>query len=285
MHGIPVVIFNAMIRSFERAGIRTQPHLEAAGITELELGGIRKRVDWNEAATALNACVECGQMTPEEQEEIGESFAAENPYLQIMARLVCSPMRLHLQVWKVLARLYEHLTIEHSQLDFRTLSARITVPEPYVACELFLRGTAGACRVASTLLGLPASEVRAEVDGRTGRYWIRLPEADGSRELTGLEAHLAGEYEALVTQALAIPSAELSSRSVLDLQRRFGLTRAEARVAARVADGLRLNEIAADLRIGLETVRTHLKRVYDKTKTRRQVELVLLVRAQDETPA
>ena len=57
----------------------------------------------------------------------------------------------------------------------------------------------------------------------------------------------------------------------------FGLTGAEARVATALlaADGPR--EVAAQLGIGLSTVRTHLHRLYDKTGTRRQAELVWLL--------
>ena len=57
----------------------------------------------------------------------------------------------------------------------------------------------------------------------------------------------------------------------------FGLTHAEARVATTLlgADGPR--EVAVQLGVGLATVRTHLHRLYDKTGTRRQAELVRLL--------
>ena len=57
----------------------------------------------------------------------------------------------------------------------------------------------------------------------------------------------------------------------------YGLTRAEAVVAADLAAGLTLEEIAAKANVGIETVRTHVKRAMAKTDTRRQAELVLLV--------
>jgi DNA-binding CsgD family transcriptional regulator len=57
----------------------------------------------------------------------------------------------------------------------------------------------------------------------------------------------------------------------------YGLTAAEARVATSLlaADGPR--EVAARLGIGLATVRTHLHRLFAKTGTRRQAELVWLL--------
>ena len=57
----------------------------------------------------------------------------------------------------------------------------------------------------------------------------------------------------------------------------FGLTPAQAAVAARLADGDRLEDIAAKLRISLHTARDHLKVVFAKTGTSRQSQLVALL--------
>lgn len=57
----------------------------------------------------------------------------------------------------------------------------------------------------------------------------------------------------------------------------YGLTAAEARVAALVAAGRPLSEIAAELQIGRSTVRTHLQRVLAKTGAGRQSALASLL--------
>ncbi len=57
----------------------------------------------------------------------------------------------------------------------------------------------------------------------------------------------------------------------------FGLTPAQAAVAARIADGESLEHIAAKLRITLHTARDHLKIVFAKTGTSRQPQLVALL--------
>lgn len=54
----------------------------------------------------------------------------------------------------------------------------------------------------------------------------------------------------------------------------FGLTRGEAAVAAALAQGGGVEEIAGQLGISLYTARTHLARIMDKTDTRRQAELM-----------
>ncbi len=61
------------------------------------------------------------------------------------------------------------------------------------------------------------------------------------------------------------------------LQRLYHLTRTEADIALRVAHGADPKHIAEDLSISITTVRTHLHRIFDKTDTHRQVELVRLL--------
>ncbi|MBV9968722.1 MAG: helix-turn-helix transcriptional regulator [Xanthobacteraceae bacterium] len=57
----------------------------------------------------------------------------------------------------------------------------------------------------------------------------------------------------------------------------FGLTPAEARVAAMIADGRRPNEIARRLAISRGTVKNQLKVVFQKTSVHRQAELAALL--------
>jgi DNA-binding CsgD family transcriptional regulator len=68
------------------------------------------------------------------------------------------------------------------------------------------------------------------------------------------------------------PSADL-------LRRLFGLTTAEADIAQLVAGGHGLKPIADELALSMATVKTHLQRVFAKTDTHRQAELVRLLLA------
>ena len=61
------------------------------------------------------------------------------------------------------------------------------------------------------------------------------------------------------------------------LKDRFNLTPAEARLVVRLIAGESLRPCAKALGIKYETVRTHLKSVFQKTRTHRQAELVLVV--------
>jgi DNA-binding NarL/FixJ family response regulator len=57
----------------------------------------------------------------------------------------------------------------------------------------------------------------------------------------------------------------------------FGLTPAEARIAAALTEGKSPARIAADLDIARTTVAFHMRNIFQKTRTGRQVELVALL--------
>lgn len=59
----------------------------------------------------------------------------------------------------------------------------------------------------------------------------------------------------------------------------FGLTSAEERVALQIASGRSSADVAKTLDLSIPTVRTHLSRIYQKTGTAFQAQLVLLLHA------
>lgn len=61
------------------------------------------------------------------------------------------------------------------------------------------------------------------------------------------------------------------------LMETYGLTRSEAIVAAMIVDGHSLEDIAEELGVEMSTARSHLKRVFAKTETHRQSDLVRML--------
>ena len=57
----------------------------------------------------------------------------------------------------------------------------------------------------------------------------------------------------------------------------YGLTVSEARLLSALMDGKRLEDAATELRVSVNTVKTHLQNIFRKTETRRQSELLSLV--------
>ena len=62
--------------------------------------------------------------------------------------------------------------------------------------------------------------------------------------------------------------------TVVQLREKFGLTPAEANFAVEILKGDGIQAAADRLSISRATARTHLARIFDKTGTRRQAELV-----------
>ncbi|WP_128562273.1 helix-turn-helix transcriptional regulator [Methylobacterium crusticola] len=84
-----------------------------------------------------------------------------------------------------------------------------------------------------------------------------------------------GPGRAMIVARLLRPPA----RAEAQLRTLFGLTRAEAQVGAALARGASLVEISEALGTSLTTVRTHVARIFVKTGTRQQSQLVALVAA------
>lgn len=72
------------------------------------------------------------------------------------------------------------------------------------------------------------------------------------------------------------PEAERDPSEVL-LRQTYGLTRTEARITVALVRGESVHDIAEATDTAIATVRTHLKRVFAKTGTSRQAELIRLV--------
>lgn len=91
----------------------------------------------------------------------------------------------------------------------------------------------------------------------------------------------AGEFNGVSEDPVAIvlvtdPEGSVTPRDEI-LSQMFGMTAAEARIASLLAEGNSINKVCAMLKIKPNTARTHLKRIFSKTETRRQSELVKLI--------
>lgn len=116
----------------------------------------------------------------------------------------------------------------------------------------------------------------------SGRRRDRTALVDGAGRVYDVEAVALGDWARYsFTQArflvfldaapAAAPGPETSLRS------RYGLTRAEIRVAAALAEGLSVRAIADRHGVTYETARSQIKSVLSKTGTSRQAELVALL--------
>jgi DNA-binding CsgD family transcriptional regulator len=138
------------------------------------------------------------------------------------------------------------------------------------------RGLARAIRAASPAAGGGAVGGTVQVSRPSGRRPYQVVVAPFARIGASL-ANTRRDVSALVIvsdpEAVSVPFVEA-------LQRQFGLTRAEARVALALAQGLTPQQIAERHQVRVGTVRIQLKAVYGKLGVHRQSQVVAAVLAQ-----
>ncbi|MFT4102020.1 MAG: LuxR C-terminal-related transcriptional regulator [Burkholderiaceae bacterium] len=88
----------------------------------------------------------------------------------------------------------------------------------------------------------------------------------------------AGAVDGQILVLLTFENVPLASLDLsANVMRCFGLTSAQARVAAELATGKTIKRIAFELGVSVNTVRHHVKAIFAKTGTNRQVELVQML--------
>jgi len=109
---------------------------------------------------------------------------------------------------------------------------------------------------------------------------IRLERPSGRRPLSMQVAPLRADRGQPPLEAALVLIHDSDRHAVPPKQRlrdAYGLTAAEAGVAQLLLRGAGMAEIATELRISVETARTHLRRVLGKTGVHRQSDLILLL--------
>ena len=67
------------------------------------------------------------------------------------------------------------------------------------------------------------------------------------------------------------------SKQIEIVQAIYGLSKAQTEIISQIANGMDLNEAAANSGISKNTARTHLRRVYEKVGVNSQIELLRLI--------
>jgi DNA-binding CsgD family transcriptional regulator len=129
--------------------------------------------------------------------------------------------------------------------------------------------------------------IRSAVGAGTGRGvgaggYLSLPRPSGGRPLLVLVTPLGGTESVFERQrpAAAVfvsdPDRQIATPEAM-LTELYGLTPAEARLASLLVTGKSLGEAGEELGVSSNTVRTHLKRIFEKTETNRQGDLIRLL--------
>lgn len=152
---------------------------------------------------------------------------------------------------------------------------------PAVEVLVELRGTRLLAAEPAVQARIDAAVLQACRDGRPSASL--LVDRRGRRWSLRLVPALAGGRGWLSPFAAWALLTDLDAAEIIDdehlmlLARFFGLSRAEARVAMRVAQGASVQQISHETHASVGTVRNHLKAIFLKTGAARQVELAALV--------
>ncbi|TGE02452.1 helix-turn-helix transcriptional regulator [Methylobacterium nonmethylotrophicum] len=123
--------------------------------------------------------------------------------------------------------------------------------------------------------------IQAACDGRAGEAGGFLHLEGRSGDEPGVSVCVSPLLDAEAPGRAVVVARLLRAQGRVEVQLRtlFGLTRAEAQLGAALARGGSLAEIAAELGISVTTARTHVARIFLKTGTKQQSQLVALVAA------
>lgn len=123
--------------------------------------------------------------------------------------------------------------------------------------------------------------IQAACDGGADEAGGFLQLEGGTADEPGVSVCVSPLAEAETSGRALVVARRLRGQGRIEVQLRtlFGLTRAEAQVGGALARGGCLAEIATDLGISVTTARTHIARIFLKTGTKQQSQLVALVAA------
>jgi DNA-binding CsgD family transcriptional regulator len=129
---------------------------------------------------------------------------------------------------------------------------------------------------------LEATRITTSNEFRSGDSVFAVPRGSGKRALTVLVRSYRSKSKLppseLPAALVLIFDSSLSARTTeLELKHLYGLTATEARIANMLTDGKALADCCRELGISRATVCTHLRRLFKKTRVRRQSELVSLL--------
>jgi DNA-binding CsgD family transcriptional regulator len=115
-----------------------------------------------------------------------------------------------------------------------------------------------------------AKSLRLETDDKRATVATVLPLSSGPHGASEQQPHAAIFVHSR-------PSFDEGLASTLATT--FGLTGAEGRVLSALLEGLSLSDIATRHQISINTVRSHLQRLFEKTNTKRQSDLIRIASA------
>ena len=256
--------------------VEAQGHDAPALMKRLPPGGAvaRSRSSWEELVALLEAFF--SQHGVAATQSLMQHLASRHSSVRAATELLGSPRLTYLVLFEAMLGRQAVLVVSWRSVS-PGLSLRLELHRGLRPSLVFFQCCAWFLAAIPRVRALPDARVLAEKLSERELECLVIPPAEPLLTVAHAEANvrtLARElfrvHDGPVQPLRSTPSAQA-------LQSRFGLTRAEARVVRRLAEGRSIRLIAEELDVSFETARTHAKRAMQKTDTHRQAELVSLV--------
>lgn len=242
------------------------------------------RLEWNDGVVLLERAF--ARLGSDRFEDVIARHVATFPLYLTIASTLSRPATTYRVVLSI-ATVVAPLELVRLDLVGSTLTAELRLQRDATSSVALFHALGATLRALPTLYGRSEATVRARIQPDHGCYEAELGDVEARRGAPSREA-ASSLLEALSTfdrvtrgailaQILDLLDEPERRSSTLLLQERLALTRTEARVATRLADGRPVAHIARELGMAEATVRTHLRNIFRKTGASRQAELVALV--------
>lgn len=266
---VPAQLLRSVLISMEACGhdaSRLMRHLRPSAVG-------RARSSWDELIVLLETFF--SQHGVAAAQALMQDLAGRHSSIRVAAELLGSPRLTYLVLLEALQG-RQSVVVTSWKGTGAGLSLRLELQRGLRPSLVFFQCCAWFIAAIPRVRGLGDARLATQLLSERALECQIVPPREPELTVAHAEASVKGLAKELFRGQEQAPASR-SMPSAQSLQSRFGLTRAEARVVRRLAEGHSIKRIAEEFEVSVETARTHAKRAMQKTDTHRQAELVSLV--------
>ncbi len=273
------ISFITSIQALRAFGVEPRNRLDAGRVDELW-------VPWSDLASVINHAAPA--IRGDRLHAFAEQWLKRHPLFRATSRFAAStPAWLEL-FWTVFATTQPCIDV-HWKAGPRGAVLEAHLARGMEPSVTWFELMAALAAQAPTLIGAPSLRMTSkQVSSRTvlARYESPAPTSPGERRARASDIPLTTIFSSLKLLNRGHVLTPFKDGAVTDaatrdgppaVASRYGLTPTETKVLTALSEGLTASELARELEMAVATARVHLKRIYAKTGTSGQRELLQLV--------
>lgn len=275
-HRVDGQLMRTLLQALERCGLDPLRYVTGGAEAVRALANPRATVKWDDLVDAVEL-IAAGRGRVE-LARVAAAFAALHPTPRLLSGFLLPPRLFFRALCQALTEA-DCCPIRVRELARGRVELSLALDDDWRPSQPFFEACSHALAALPEALGFHRTRVEVLALSPTGVQFHVTPGPARGLSLRASDPQLSAISGLLlaVSSGPTKPTARTLVPTVATLAERFELTRAEARVARRLAMGRSLKHIAKELEISPETARTHAKRAMQKTQTHRQAELVSVV--------